>query len=211
MSPRFVAIVKRLQRDLFGDRLIQINLRGIFVEYMVAEALGHNRRVVSQAWNVWDLEIGDPKCDFPDRIRIQVKNTAATQIWHEPTGKLTDCQWSLKMRNRPDSFVRDNPNVPCEGYGFLCDVFILCHHPIRDWKLSDHRDLSQWDFYVVPVAGSLALYSVNVPKEMASKTRSYTAVSESLCKGIRGRRGIAPFKFEGLTEDFLRSQLGLSL
>lgn len=140
MSERKRRIRGRLINDLYDQPLMQNNLRGVWVEYLVADALGANCRIVSHDWNAWDLEFGNSRCTYPDRIRLQVKNTARTQPWHKRTGQLTECQWSLKLRRRPSYFEQYNPGVPREDYGFLCDAFLLCHHPIEDWSIADHQD-----------------------------------------------------------------------
>ena len=144
-------ITDRLMRDTFGQKLIDNNFRGPWAEYMVAEALGDQCIIVSEGWHAWDLQIGNSYNEFPERIRIQVKNTATLQTWHNATEKLSKCRWVLKMRPKAAYFDEYNPNVPCEDYGYLCDVYILCHHPISDPQIADHRDPNQWDFYVVPV------------------------------------------------------------
>lgn len=200
-------IIAKLNADLYGRELIQNTLRGIFAEYMVAEALGPECRIVSDAWNAWDLELGDRQAAYPQRIRIQVKNTARTQTWHKRTGKLTDCQWSLSMRNRPKYFTRDNPGIPCEDYGYLCDAFILCHHPQEDWTIADHRDLDQWEFYVVPVTPHHNLFPLLAPATLPGKPRSYTVLPSTLRKGIRGRPPLKPVGYMELTAAYVRNEM----
>lgn len=198
-------------RDIFDSRLMQNNLRGIWAEYMVADALGRNCSIVSQSWNAWDLQFGDPASEYPNRIRIQVKNTARTQVWHQATRRLTDCQWSLALRNKSAFFDRDNPGVQCEDYGFLCDVFVLCHHFIEDWKVADHRDARQWRFFVVPVTLEHSIYRIVVPETSPRKSKTYTVVPASLKKWIRGRPPIRGISIEELTEDYVRKALGQNL
>ena len=72
-------IVSNLADDTFGKPLMENSMRGLFAEYMVSEALGERCRVVGRDWYPWDLQIGDDENVFPDRIRIQVKNTARLQ------------------------------------------------------------------------------------------------------------------------------------
>lgn len=199
-------VQRRLTNDLFNRPIIDNNLRGIWVEYLVAESLGPGCAIVSGGWNVWDLQFGGTTAEYPERIRIQVKNTASIQTWHTGT-TATSCQWQLTMRNRPAYFERQYPSLPCESYGYLCDVFVLCHHPETDRTKADHRDPLQWDFYVVPVTAVHSIFPV-FPKPEGPKGRSsYTVVPASLKKGIRGRPPILPARFDQMTEPFLRQSL----
>lgn len=189
---------------------MQNNLRGIYCEYMVADALGPACNIVSHSWNAWDLELGDQAGAFPDRIRLQVKNTARLQPWQIGTLERTRCQWSLPQRRRPAYFSSYNPGIQCEEYGFLCDAFVLCHHPETDENLVDQSDPAQWWFYVVPVTAETSPYALYQPASDAkARTRSYTVVPESLRKGIRGRPPVEPVQFAGLTEQHVRQRLKL--
>jgi len=202
-------IIKSASAALFGQRLIENNFRGTYTEFMVAEALGGNCEVVSEGWHAWDLQIGPSEANFPERIRIQVKNTARLQTWHAFTGLLTECAWQLKMRPRPSYFDDYNVAVPCEDYGHLCDVYVLCHHPLDDPEIVDHRNPSQWEFYVVPVAGEKLLFEPWRRPEGQKNNPSYTVRPATLRKGIRGRKPIEPLSFERLTERALREALGI--
>ena len=124
-----------------------------------------------------------------------------------PEGRVTNCQWTLRLRNLPEYFRRDNPTIECEDYGFLCDVFVLCHHPIEDRHVADYRNLDQWDFYVVPAGKNYNHYPLVIPDEAPRKSKSYTAVPATLRKGIRRRLPIEPVKYAGLTEAYVRERL----
>ena len=137
---------------LFSQSLMDNSFRGIWCEYMVAEALGPECRTVGAGWHAWDLQIGDSKQDFPERIRIQVKNSARLQSWNAATGKESQCEFHLKLRNRPYYFEQYNAGVPCEVFGFLCDVYVLCWHN-EVGPRADHRDPFLWKFFIVPVVG----------------------------------------------------------
>ena len=200
-------ITEALTRDVFGQKLIDNNFRGPWTEYMVAEALGDECVVVSHSWHAWDLQLGNSEDTFPARIRIQVKNTARLQTWHRPNGRLTNCQWMLKMRRKPYYFDTYNPNVPCEDYGYMCDVFVLCHHPVEDPEIADHRDPNQWEFYVVPVTPHHRIFPIKAGRQDQKTSSSYTVVPASLGKGIRGRPPIKPLSFDQLSPASIRSSL----
>jgi hypothetical protein len=148
--------------------------------------------------------------EFPDRIRIQVKNTSRTQTWNKRSKKLSECQWSLTLRNKPNYFDAYNPGVPCERYGFLCDAFVLCCHFEEDWSKADHRNLSQWNFYVVPVTNELTPYPINIPDKLPAPDKSYTVKPATLRAGIRRRPPLEPVGFRDLTEIYIRRRLGLT-
>lgn len=112
-------ISNRLMDSLLSERIMDNSLRGYWCEAMVAEALGPECKLVSQGWYPWDLQIGPDESEVPDRIRIQVKNSARLQQWNLENGKLSDCQFNLKYSKRPDYFERDYPGVACEDCGFL--------------------------------------------------------------------------------------------
>jgi len=202
-------IVSNLADDTFGKPLMENSMRGLFAEYMVSEALGERCRVVGRDWYPWDLQIGDDENVFPDRIRIQVKNTARLQSWYPLTSKLSKCQWSLKISKKPYEFDSWYRNVPCEDYGHMCDLYVLCHHPIEDVNIANHRDLEQWNFYLVPVIGSKMMYKAYEKPEGQKGNASYTVVPESLRKGIRGRVPVEPVSFDTLDIRVVENALGL--
>jgi len=192
-------------------------MRGIWCEYMVAEALGTECKTVGFGWNAWDLQIGESGADLPDRIRIQVKNNARMQVWNAGTKRLSDATFSLPWRRRPDYFERYTPGVPCEAEGFLCDVFILCHHPETDGTSADQRDPSQWEFYILPVRGpNCAVTESEIASMRAHLAKGKARAStirrpETLQHGIRGRPKIEPIRIDQLSIRRIRKSLGLEV
>ena len=146
---------ERMFRDIFDQRLMDNSFRGIWCEYMVAEALGSACRTVGVGWHAWDLEIGESRNAFPERIRIQLKNSARLQSWNAKSGTVSSCEFHLKYRNRPYYFEQSNPGVPCEAFGFLCELYILCLHDEANPERANHADLDQWKFFLVPVVGPI--------------------------------------------------------
>ena len=176
---------------------------------MVAEALGPECRIVSGGWHAWDLQIGPDEATFPQRLRIQVKNSARLQTWNAESGKLSETTFQLTYRRRPAYFARDFPGVPCEDVGFMCDLFILCHHPIEDPKLADHRDPNQWEFFILPVVGAnpavteLEIAYKKKFVEQTGKPSSTHRRPRTLVQGIRGRPRISPVSIDELSPDLL--------
>lgn len=180
---------------------------------MIAEALGSGCQFVGKAWHAWDLQIGDSGKLFPERIRIQVKNTAHLQDWHVADGKRSACSWRLKFQFRPFYFQDYNPNIPCEDYGFMCDAYILCLHDSDDLLTADQREPGQWKFYILPVIGRNSAVTV-AEREWAAKQLKLRGKPvnlerrpATLEKGIRGRPPISPVSIEDLTVDTVRTAL----
>lgn len=214
MIPTREAIERRILKEAFKTRLLDNSMRGFWCEFMVAEALGPDCHTVGLGWHPWDLQIGDSRDVFPDRIRIQVKNSAALQTWHPRYGTVTDCCFNLTLRNRPRYFTQDNPNVPCESTGFMCDIFVLCHHPETDVARADHCDPTQWRFYLAPVAGPCSAVTPSEMTWLADKVEASGKPSTTmrrpatLEKGIRGRPPIRPLRIDELSIGAIRTSLG---
>jgi hypothetical protein len=204
----------RFFREAFSGRLLDNTLRGLWCEFMMCEALGPECRPVGLAWHPWDLQIGSDSEGTPERIRIQVKNSAVLQSWNEIEGKASTPLFNLTWRRRPAYFDRTHPGVPCEQEGFLCDLFILCHHPAADWTVADHREPAQWRFYLVPVVGPpravsdaeiAAMRSGVLSSGKPSSTQRRPGTLES---GIRGRRPIHPVSVDSLSISAVRRAMG---
>jgi hypothetical protein len=209
-------IKRRMFKEVFHQPIMDNTMRGFWCEYMIAEALGERCNIVGTGWHAWDLQIGNSEDSFPSRVRIQVKNSAKLQIWNTVSGKLSNCSFNLTFRKRPFYFERDNPEIPCEEYGFMCDLFILCLHKEEDVAKADQTNPKQWDFFLVPVVGEL---SGVTPKELAATSDQCKANGKpSACmrqphtmeKGIRGRPPIKPIGIEHLTVESIYNSLGVA-
>lgn len=128
-------ITKRLTRRLFNGPLLQNNVRGDYVEEMIALTLEPAWRMCSGDWYGWDFE--------NDRgIRIQVKQSAAKQTWGEKpyAGRFSVSPAKGYWLNGTDWIVQ--PGRPA-------DLYIFAWHPVLD-ETCDHTDPSQWELFVVP-------------------------------------------------------------
>src|SRR4051794_40000142 len=94
-KPAIHRIRERISSEIFDRKLMDNQMRGVWCEFMVAEALGPSCSVVSHGWHPWDLQIGAATAEFPERILIQVRNTARTQPWNKPLGIFSSCKWKL--------------------------------------------------------------------------------------------------------------------
>lgn len=201
-------ILRSTFEGIFDKPIIDNAMRGYFCEYMIAEALGDECQLVGAGWHPWDLQIGPSEEELPNRIRIQVKNSARLQLWTH--NNHSDCSWSLKARRKPSYYDQYYPDTPCEDLGFLCDLFILCLHDITDLQIADQRDPEQWKFYLVPVVGKNRAVTqgeydwlINNLKDKA--TSSLVRKPHTLERGIRGRQPIAPAHFKDLSTKLIKS------
>ena len=183
-------IAARVLTKFFTGPILDNTQRGYFCEAMVAEMLGPAARIVSHGWHPWDIEFGDTRADFPQRIRIQVKNSARLQTWQR-RGPDADCSFILPYRRRPGA--AGPPGVTREERGFLCDLFALCDHPETDRTVADHTDPAQWLVCLLPTDPRLGAITPGDIACLDSRLASATAPAiirtvRTLAQGIRGRR-----------------------
>ncbi len=201
-------------KGIFDRPIMDNTFRGYWCEYMLAEAIGEECRHVGEGWHAWDMQLGEDTQDFPDRIRVQVKNSAARQIWHTDKDSTSKCQWMLSYRKRPDYLGMDGVQIPCEKQGFMCDIFILCLHDRSD-DHADQRDPHQWKFYLVPVIGpntSLTPVELEYVKGMFEKTGKPSTCIRTMAtieKGIRGRPVLSPLAISEISVEAIRKSVGL--
>ena len=209
------SVSKRLNTEFFHGPLLENNLRGYWCEAMVAEALGEQAQIVSFGWYPWDIQIGPDTGAFPERIRIQVKNSARVQTWHREGDSKSSSQFNLPYRRKPSYFDRDMPDVPCEDVGFLCDIFVLCFHPVEDIALADHTNTGQWEFFLVPVAGpnmgitDAELDYARAQIEKGQNRSNCIRRPTTLPLSIRGRPAIPRISISELRISAVRKALGL--
>ena len=133
-----------LIEKLYAQPILNNSHRGDFVEMMVLSALGTEWKHVGLGWNLWDLQRGTGK----DRVRIQVKQCAARQLWGKTKCMIFQFPWS---DHAPSYIRRDFPNEEIEENGWFCELFVVGVHSVDDESVCDQTDVNQWRFMVVPV------------------------------------------------------------
>lgn len=140
------AIRQRLSERLFGRPIMQNQFRSTYVEAMLEPYLGSTGwRYVGADWNGWDFE--------RDGMRLEVKQSAVVQNWSFRRGKLTKPVFSIAPTS--GYYINDGADWVAEP-GRAADLFVFAWHGVEPEKPLaagdpypvDHRDPSQWAFYV---------------------------------------------------------------
>lgn len=138
-----LSILNRLQQEIFNRPVIGNVARGLFVEALVAKLLEPEWAWVGMDWASWDFE-------HPSTwVTIEVKQSAALQTWTK-----------LPRRSRPrfDVASRTGYWYQAEGSETVewaeeqcrpADMYIFAWHGMEDLDYADHRDATQWTFYLV--------------------------------------------------------------
>lgn len=111
---------------------------------MTLAALGPEWKHVGLGWHPWDLQRGQGA----ERIRLQVKQTAALQLWGKSVNRTLQFGWKS---NPPYYFERDNPGEAIEPEGWFCEGFVFGIHDGTDRERVDQVDPEQWSFLVIHV------------------------------------------------------------
>jgi hypothetical protein len=136
-------VIARVAKSIYGETILNNSHRGDVVEMMVLAALGEEWSFVGLGWHPWDIQRGSGK----NRVRIQVKQSAALQLWGPTVKQVLSLNWSNKP---PSYFERDNPDEPIEKEGWFCEIFVFGVHQELDPDKVDQVDSKQWKFLVVP-------------------------------------------------------------
>lgn len=148
--------------DTLFDVPIMGNLyRPHYVERLVAIGLGEGFKLVSADWAGWDIE-------HKSGMRIEVKQSAALQTWtNEPSGPKKPAAGSFDIAPRNGYWTnRGSRWVPAPGR--LADIYIFAWHPIVAQATADHRDPTQWVFFVVP-SGELPPNQKTISRKVVGK------------------------------------------
>lgn len=134
-------IQQRLFNALLGKPLVSNAFRGTLVEAIVAEALEPQWRWCADGWGSFDFE-------GPGGIGLEIKQSAARQDWHDESCKACVPRFDIAERTG----YWDDRSKWFDAPGRAASIYVFAHHPIFDPAIADHREPTQWDFYVVPAA-----------------------------------------------------------
>ena len=122
---------------MFDVNLMQNNLRGLYVEHLVAELLGEGWNLKSGDWAAWDIE-------HDDGTRIEVKQSASKQSWVRPSGGASRPTFSIRTPR-----YNWNGAIRTETDRRQAHIYVFAWHG-ESGNDADHRRSDQWTFYVVP-------------------------------------------------------------
>ncbi len=131
-------VLNRLS-GLFDNDLIQNNLRGLYVETMVAELLGEGWKLAGYDWAAWDIV-------HDDGTRLEVKQSAAKQTWASPANSKGSASFSIK---KPKQMLHgaEVTNVTER----LANIYVFGWHGVTT-EDANQRDADQWSFFVLPTS-----------------------------------------------------------
>jgi hypothetical protein len=141
--------------------------RGILAEFLVALALGRtgDRRIV---WDNYDVRTDSG-------IRVEVKASGNLQSW--PQLRLSRLSFGRMSGRAFDA----NTNTFDTEASIRADVFVFAVQTCCEPSSYDTRDISQWEFYVVPA------------HEVAESKFKSVSIS-----WVKSRTGVKAIKFEQL-------------
>jgi len=156
------AVISAASHAAFGSPLVVNNLRAILVEAIVQSALGPQWKWCSTDYAGWDFE-------HEDGTRLEVKQSAARQSWSGKPKKPTAPRFDIAART---GYWEDGANwIPRPGRN--AHVYVFGFHPITN-DTADHRDPTQWQFFVVKTIDLPNAQSISLPS-LRSLARCATA------------------------------------
>jgi hypothetical protein len=124
-------ILSRLT-SMFDEPVMQNNLRGLWVEAMVAELLGSEWKHTGADWAAWDFERADG-------LRLEVKQSARMQSWGGSSSTP-----SFSIRAARGHYPENAPYLPNTSGDRLAHVYVFAWH-----DGDDQREAEEWDFFVI--------------------------------------------------------------
>lgn len=119
---------------IFGKPLVTNVYRSVIVEAMIAGALTD--------WTWCSADYAEHDFIHTDGTRLEVKQSAMRQTW--VTKGVPKPSWDIAPRKQ---VWRDDMWVDAPGRN--ADVYVLALHAVMD-ETADHREPSQWSFFVIP-------------------------------------------------------------
>ncbi|MHA6643739.1 hypothetical protein [Mesorhizobium sp. A623] len=136
------SIIASATSTAFGKPLVNNVLRSIISEAIVDAALDDNWTWCSADWAGIDFQ-------HADGTRLEVKQSAALQSWQNADKKPSQSRFDIARRS---GFWESSITwIPTPGRN--ADIYVFAYHPVTDDAVADHRDPSQWLFYVVEESG----------------------------------------------------------
>ena len=129
-------------------------LCSLLVESMVDLALA------SHDWTWCSTDFAPYDFRHADGTRLEVKQSAALQSWSNG-GLLSRASFDIGTRK---SASDGQKLVVSETPIRHANLYIMAYHPVADREVADHRNPSQWLFYVIPTSKLPAARSIALSK-----------------------------------------------
>ena len=127
----------------YGEPLLDNVYRSDYVECLVALTLGDGWRLPwmdGWHWAPWDLD----HPSFPEKI--EVKQSAVLQAWTTGDAQRSAPRFDIKPRK---GYWPEDGSAWVNCPGRPADIWVFAWHGESRRERADHRDPSQWRFFVV--------------------------------------------------------------
>jgi hypothetical protein len=167
-------VVARAADAAFGKALVTNVHRSLITEVIVAAAL-------EPEWTWCAADYASYDFQHASGVRLEVKQSAALQTWNAAS--------KLKSKASFDIAPRKGEWVDGitwkAGEGRNADIFVFAYHPVADLT-ADHREPSQWVFYIVLEAALPKTKSIRLPalNELGSAV-PFVALRDSVNAAVR--------------------------
>lgn len=133
------AVIAGVTQAAFGKPLVNNVYRAMLAEAIVDGALDNGWHWCSGDWAL---------CDFrhADGTRLEIKQSAARQSWHDAGAVPSKGSFDIAARKMAWDGKRWTRST-----GRNAEIYVFAFHPQTDAG-ADHREPSQWLFYVVPTS-----------------------------------------------------------
>lgn len=170
--PTSQQVVSAATAAMFGKPLVTNVFRSMLVEAMIAEALQPSWVWCAADYASWDFQ-------HATGVRLEVKQSAARQSW--TTAAAGPSVGRFDIAHRTGGYVDD---LWVEGRRRFADIYVFAHHPIAGPE-ADHRDPSQWLFYVVaepdlPQTRSIGLSGIRERSSPVNLSALVTAIESRM-------------------------------
>ena len=175
-------VMRRVVDHVYNRPLINNVERADYVECLVELIMqsADPRWRLTESWDPWDVE-------HPNGARIEVKQSSALQSWSRSSPANTNPRFDISISEW--CWVRcdqgEYHSVPTEGRR-LADVYVFAWHEGSDRELADHRNASQWEFFVLPeseLPPSQRSISLN-PLRRRARPCSYRSLALTVTRAI---------------------------
>lgn len=115
-------IIRSLAERLYDQKVMDNRERGDYAEQLVDSKVCPPWKWVGMGWHPWDFERGEGA----DRVRMQVRQSAAKQIWKRPANHVAGFPTTIKPVS---SYIRkNNPELLIEDQGRFCEMYVFAWH-----------------------------------------------------------------------------------